>query len=557
MLDHTPLDLKQTIQGRLGRIPRSFRSEEEKRLWLRGAARQSLLVLCDYLLSPFRGFRALPHFHQRQAFLIDADLQSGTNSVNIWSRGLWKSRTISEASTILRILQNPDVSVLIRHFDEEIAARIVRGITEHFTKNPYFRYVFPEFCPPLGQEKRYSSVKSFTCPARRLARAEPTVLGEGLNSTVTGLHFDHIHDDDVETPKSVGREVSDLVREKHWARWMDWTQLAERPIEGGRIRGTYSMVGTPWHYDGIIKRMEARQEDFGFVFRWHRAWDPESNQLLCKEAYPRQTLNRDRAALDPYEFSCAILLEPVDSGSASFKVTEDLWWTPPPEGYERFRRFIAVDPAYTNSSTADYSGIAVVDVLPDDTWIILACYAPRMEPLALINELYALHERHQPDLFYVESIAASQVLWKWLKREEEIREQRIPIWEAKKPKTQAKRGAGRGSGKTLRIQKLSPRFAAGKLRLCRGGPGLLHLVEEFKQWPVGKDQHILDALATLEEYAPRGHQAEARTGAGEAPEGSIDWWEQEMEEERLERESQVGAWREHPSLIVARRAFGK
>lgn len=530
--------------------PPVWNTPDEKREWLRIACKNSLEILCNEILSPFKGYGPLPYFHRQRAAELDEDLEMHYNAINVWSRGLWKTKTVTVGQTVQRILRNPDIAILIRHFDEEIAKEICEDLKAHFRDNPYMRFVFPEFCAPVGE--KFGHTTDFTVPNRRFPRTEPTVMCSGLNSTVTGLHFDHIHDDDVETDKSVGRDVSPAVREKHWSRWQDWTQLAERS-SFAKIRGTYSMVGTPWHYDGIIYRAKARAKEFGFKFRWHPAYRPSNNQMLCPQAYPREALQRDRAGNDPYEFSCAILLDPVDEEFASFQMREELWWDAEPSTYRPFKRVMSVDPAYTNSSLSDYTGIVVVDILPDDTWVVLASYSPRLEPLSLINHLHELARRWKPDPIYIEAIAAGKILAKWLMHESERLGERLPVIPVKKHKIMAEKGARKGTGKNRRIQMLSPRVEAGKFRIWRSAEGAGALWDEMRRWPLGTDQHLLDALATLEEYAPEGKGTMAEPKRPYGP-GEIGWWNERIEEEKRMETARIGSWRK-PWEIVQRRAW--
>lgn len=516
----------------------TFRTEEEKRLWLRQHAPFSLRILCDHVLAPYRHYGRLPLFHVDRCRELDRDLRLGRNAVNIWTRGLWKSQTISVAHTIQRILRNPNVTILLRHFDEEIAAELVKDVVDHFCANPVLRYVFPEFCPPLGDEKRWSGAKTFTTPARQYHRTEPTLLGEGLNSTVTGRHFDHIHDDDVETPKSVGREVSPEVRSKHWSRWLDWTQLAERPSEDTQApkRGTYSMVGTPWHYDGIIFRAQERRREFGLVFRWYPAYDDKAQKLLCPQAYPKTTLDRDRSALDAYEFSCAILLSPVDPENAAFRFTDDQYWTLPPDKYPRCWRFMAIDPAYSTDRHSDYTGLVVAEVLPDDSWVVVECQTYRLEPYSLIQEIFELQRFWKCDTIYLETIAAGKILRKWINAEEDRLKERLPLQDVDRHKTQNSRK------EKLRIRAVAARSEAGKLRLWKGGKNIYALVDEMKQWPSGKHEHLLDALSMLAERAPRGFATDENTPPKP---GTMEWIEAEIELQEEERkEVLVGQWRD-------------
>ena len=115
------------------------------------------------------------------------------------SRGLLKSTINCDAHTIQWIINYPDISVAILQANIAKAEKVIFSIKNHFTRNPIFRELFPEHCPPAKKANDWGTAAEFTSEARSrtCTRKESTVIGASIEKGLAGSHFDIIKYSDI------------------------------------------------------------------------------------------------------------------------------------------------------------------------------------------------------------------------------------------------------------------------------------------------------------------------------------------------------------------------
>lgn len=150
-----------------------------------------------------------------------------------------KTTVFTIALAVQEILRDPDVTILIPHAVEEEAQKIVAEITEHFKTNKTLRALRPDIMPNPNAKLWWGSGR-MTVRRKRFSR-QPTVLGVGAGSEITGAHCDLILPDDI-----IGRRT---IENSELPKVLSWWQNTVLPVlnNEGRIRA----VGTRWHPDDI------------------------------------------------------------------------------------------------------------------------------------------------------------------------------------------------------------------------------------------------------------------------------------------------------------------
>jgi hypothetical protein len=154
-------------------------------------------------------------------------------------RGSLKTSVFTIGGTIQDILRDPDTTTLIPHAVEDEAVKIVAEITNHIRQNDRLRKLEPSIMPAPNGKWWYGSGR-MKVRGGKYSR-QPTVMGVGAGSEITGAHVDVIRPDDIIGRRTI--ENSELPKIHAW--WQNTALPVLNPA--GRI----SAVGTRWHTDDI------------------------------------------------------------------------------------------------------------------------------------------------------------------------------------------------------------------------------------------------------------------------------------------------------------------
>lgn len=154
-------------------------------------------------------------------------------------RGSLKTTVFTIGGTIQDILRDPNTTTLIPHAVEEEAVKIVAEITDHFKSNKRLRNLEPSIMPATNGKWWYGSGR-MRLRTEKYSR-QPTVMGVGAGSEITGAHVDVIRPDDIIGRRTI--ENSELTKVHSW--WQNTALPVLNPM--GRV----SAVGTRWHIDDI------------------------------------------------------------------------------------------------------------------------------------------------------------------------------------------------------------------------------------------------------------------------------------------------------------------
>ena len=126
------------------------------------------------------------------------DLQGGRRRLILDPRGSFKSTLNVVCHTVQWILNYPNVTILLVHAKQEIVENLLSTIKGHFSQNPVFRDLYPDYCPPKGKIKNWGNRTEFTVPNRtEYRKAEPTVGVISIDGAITGAHYDVIKFTDI------------------------------------------------------------------------------------------------------------------------------------------------------------------------------------------------------------------------------------------------------------------------------------------------------------------------------------------------------------------------
>lgn len=162
---------------------------------------------------------------------------------------------------------------------------------------------------------------------------------------------------------------------------------------------------------------------------------------------------------------------------------------------ERFT-FAFVDPAISLNDGADYTATVIVDVDTEQNWYLRYAHRQRINATDTVRWIFKIFEEFKPAIIGIEEVAYQKALIDFLAEEMIRRNKIIPVSGIRRSNIKADGSKASNNSKPFRIRALVPRFEFGKIFINQG---LDDFLLEYKSFPRGANDDILDALASIEE----------------------------------------------------------
>lgn len=454
--------------------------EEQKRLIQDELARRLAKRDLRFLMTDVLGYPPTDEIHGEIAeFLSKVTSPDGRHrALLLIPRGHLKSTLVTVCWTIQRILQDPNVRILISTGYLENAKSFLREIKSHFERSERLRALFGDM---TTKEDKWTETQ-IVVSTRTEIRKEPTVQVSSVDKSVVSQHYDLIIGDDLVNRENINTKEQ---RQKVTLYYRDLYDL----VEPG---GDMVFIGTRWHHDdlyGRIIRENSTSRNFDVMVK--TVWrDQEKRVPLFPLKFTPEYVDSLRRDKGPYEFSAQYMNDPTDDENADFKRE---WIRVEP----LFRLesvplavFVTVDPAMTKSETADYTGVVVNGVDEKGGWRILRAYRKRLDPAELVDEIFFLQGLYAGRFrrMGIEKTAYTVGLRQTIQDEMIRRKRFFDIVEVEHKQR----------SKAMRIRALVPRFESGRVAFSEY---CSDLVEEMLSFPRAEHEDTLDALAYQLEVA--------------------------------------------------------
>lgn len=208
----------------------------------------------------------------------------------------------------------------------------------------------------------------------------------------------------------------------------------------------------------------------------------DDGSLLFPERLSHEFLEAAKRTMGGYLFANNYENKVIPEGMQTFKKSWRRYWHILPTN---LTHYAFIDPAISEADTADYTGIIVVGVDPNQDWYLRFARRARMNPTELINLLFKIHERYQTHMIGIEEVAFQKAITHFAHEEMKRRNKFIPVMGVK---------IGTEMTKEMRILSLVPRFEFGTILLTQGMEDLERELDEF---PRGAHDDCLDSLSGL------------------------------------------------------------
>ncbi len=258
--------------------------------------------------------------------------------------------------------------------------------------------------------------------------------------------------------------------------------------------GDLSMVGTVIHHDAVLARKIADPE-------WEsEIWKAilEDGRAAWSSRLPLEKLESIRRKIGAHAFAQEYLNEPSDRKLKPFRDNlfttyseEDLF--PKIDGNIMpipIENFMLVDPAFAKGKASHYAGMILLGVDPENTWYVRDMYRTREGETDIIEKCFEWKATWDYRLMAIEVVFSQINLKKNIEEEMSKRNVFLSITELRS-----------GQSKPMRIRRLVPRYEQRKIKINRDHELLRVIEEEFRTFPSGRYDDLIDALAYGQDVA--------------------------------------------------------
>ena len=423
-------------------------------------------------------------------------------------RGCGKTFTVA-GYVAWRIVRNPNIAIFFTSEEKAQASASVRFVSEKLS-GPRVEALYGK----MRGEKDWTQHR-FTVANRNRARREPTVMSGGVDVPVQGWHFDLIIADDLQGKTNNTPEGIAKVKEYLSLLW---------PVlnPGGEL----IWICTRWDYDDaaadILKQRSQDKTswdalgDRGFFGAYATPADtpifPSATvgEPLFPSVLPRSELERLKASMPLYQFSCQYDNDPIPSEAQYFR-SSDFQYVPAYDAtathYEGLVYYMGVDTAsgLDTVKKGDDTAIIVIGVRGQErhrTITVVEVVGGQWKPLQIMTTMQTMYEKWRPRTVGLETAGAGKMFYAGLKEWMQKEMVWLPIRELPH--------AGTDESKADRIATLEPEYRARRIFHAENLRGS-KLEEQLLRFKPGGRAHddYPDALAMAVETIRPGHLGQA------------------------------------------------
>lgn len=456
-------------------------SKEEKRLVIRHKCVRDLHYLNQHVLKEEGAKYSLQGVHKELSKFVTGE---GARKLILFPRGHFKTTVVTEGYSIQRIMENPEIRILIANATLENAKGFLRKIRGHFEGNEMFRFLNREILPT--KDNKWTDREIVV--NRKGTYQEATIETVGVGGVVVSKHYDLIIYDDLVNEETIATKEQ---REK----LLKWFQNSLSLLEP---HGQIVVVGTRWHFNDLYSHIENSMADFKVFKRGctvsGESIDADGAEPVFPEKFSLDYLKQLRREQGNYVFNSQYMLNPIDDKNAIFRRDWMKYYEEEDLAQKDLRLYMTIDPAISQKDSGDYSAIVVCAVDEFNNVYVRDIKFGHWLPRELIGRIFDLNHFWRPIRIGIETVAFQKSLYYGIKDEMRERNDFLPLQELK---------TSTRITKEMRIRGLQPRFENGAIYLKRG---MEELENQLLTFPVSSNDDILDALAYQNDLwtAPRG-----------------------------------------------------
>lgn len=454
-------------------------SQEEQRVIMAELGRKDLYFFIIYILGRKDMAEHNWYFDRIREVQKEPD-----GRLDLWARGFCKTSIITHGMSIWDIMRNPETTIGIVSWSRRAAIDIVKAIKTELESNELLKELYPDvlYDNPEVQSPRWSDERGLIVK-RTSNKREATIEGTGLDTQLTGRHFDILVYDDI---VSVNNVTSNEVIQNTTNALLTSFNLVSRD-------GKKRFIGTRYHtvdtYDYLIKNKIVKPRIYPATI--DGTPDGEPCEIITKEQ-----LEEKRHEMTPFIFSAQMLLNPVSDDERRFNPQLFQYYDKASLDKLTKNVYITVDAATSKKKGSDYSALAVMAVDALDNVYLVDLVKDKLNLDERKKKLFELVLKYKPLVVGYERYAlmADTV---YIRKCQETENIRFPIVEL-----------GGKLSKIERVDRFVPTFSNRKFYIpesleYRDYEGKSHdLIQELKyemiNFPKGHDDCI-DAISRIKD----------------------------------------------------------
>ena len=454
-------------------------SQEEQRVIMAELGRKDLYFFIIYILGRKDMAEHNWYFDRIREVQKEPD-----GRLDLWARGFCKTSIITHGMSIWDIMRNPETTIGIVSWSRRAAIDIVKAIKTELESNELLKELYPDvlYDNPEVQSPRWSDERGLIVK-RTSNKREATIEGTGLDTQLTGRHFDILVYDDI---VSVNNVTSNEVIQNTTNALLTSFNLVSRD-------GKKRFIGTRYHtvdtYDYLIKNKIVKPRIYPATI--DGTPDGEPCEIITKEQ-----LEEKRHEMTPFIFSAQMLLNPVSDDERRFNPQLFQYYDKTSLDKLTKNVYITVDAATSKKKGSDYSALAVMAVDALDNVYLVDLVKDKLNLDERKKKLFELVLKYKPLVVGYERYALMADT-DYIRKCQETENIRFPIVEL-----------GGKLSKIERVDRFVPTFSNRKFYIpesleYRDYEGKSHdLIQELKyemiNFPKGHDDCI-DAISRIKD----------------------------------------------------------
>lgn len=435
----------------------------DKIIQIANRGRKDYYFFCKYILG-YSKMSPVPH----QELCDFVEKSKKRKNLILMPRGSFKSSCVTVGYTLWRLINDPNLRVLIAGETQKNAKKFVGEVKAHFEMNPKLRACYGNWVNKAGIWRE----DEFVVNRRTAVKKESSVFAASLEKqATTGQHYDLILLDD---PVS----MNNINTPEQLNKTLDFYRILLSVLDPGRkiiIIGTrYSAMDL---YGTLMADDSGMSQDVDVLVK---EADTDDGDLLMPKVLSREFLDGQRSAQGDHMYNLQYRNKHVSKETCYFDSTWVKYYKDPPPGVIYF---MTVDPALSTKARTDYTGIIVNSVDYRNHWYVVEALRLKLMPSDLIDKMFELHEKYNFMSVGMEKFTLEQMLKTMITAEGEKRNMVLPIKDVP---------TDNRISKPARIRALQPKFQKGEIHIKEDQKDLQF---EILNYPLGvRNDDLLDAL---------------------------------------------------------------
>ena len=415
------------------------------------------------------------------------------------ARGHLKSSVVTIGYAIMRLLENPNLRILISNVKWTNAQHFLNQIKWFLTRGSRLPELYGDF-KDLKKWRTGWNAESIIIAQRSIPKPEPSIQTAGVECEQTSQHYDIcIHDDivareNINTPDQI-EKVKNYYRD---------SQSLLEPKNSEMI-----VIGTPWHYNDLYAELR-ENTDYDVFCRPAYEMYEDKPKIYFPIKFNWETLMRKKKEIGPYLFSAQYLLNPYPEETQEFKESWFLYYDTLPD--DKYFIITILDPSL-GKKTSNFSAITTTAVNSKGFIYILEARRFKRAVEQLPIEIIASLTKYKSNIFAFEPFGFQQTLYEPIRHE--LRKAGLTTWVEILPyKNTTPKNARIGSA-------LISKFSSGFIYMKKEMNDLKDELLKFNPLNKNADDDIIDSLAWHYIYWDRKPQQEP---AQKIEPYSLQWW---------------------------------